>query len=73
MSSAGSGETRDDAFSLCKPLLETLQRLRRTPGSLALATSFANVFVDFDFKPLLLVMTQHQLIGQPVKGWSQPI
>jgi hypothetical protein len=54
-------------------LLETLQRLRRTPGSLALATSFANVFVDFDFKPLLLVMTQHQLIGQPVKGWSQPI
>jgi hypothetical protein len=63
MSSAGSGETRDDAFSLCEPLLKTLPRLRETSGSLALATSFANAFVDFNFEPLLLVMTQHQLIG----------
>jgi hypothetical protein len=59
MSSAGSNETGAGTFSLCKPLLETLPRLRRTPGSLALATSFVNVFVDFDFEPLLLAMMQH--------------
>jgi hypothetical protein len=73
MSSACSGETRAGAFSLCKPLLEILPRLRGTPGSMALATSFMNVFVDFEFKPLLLVMKQHQLIGQPAKGWSRPV
>jgi hypothetical protein len=73
MSSAGSSETRAGAFSLCEPLLKTLPRLRRTSGSLAPATSFANAFVDFDFKPLLLVMMQHQLIRQPTKGWSRPV
>jgi hypothetical protein len=73
MSSAGSGKTGAGTFSLFKPLLDTLPRLRRTPGSLALATSFANVFVHFDFEPLLLVMTQHQLIGQPAKGCSRPV
>jgi hypothetical protein len=57
MSSVGSGEIGAGAFSLCEPLLKTLPRLRRTSGSLALATSFANAFVDFDFEPLLLVMT----------------
>jgi hypothetical protein len=70
MSSADSGKTGASAFSLCKPLMETLPRLRRTSGSLALAISFTNVFVDFDFKPLLLM--QHQLIVQPAKGWSRP-
>jgi hypothetical protein len=73
MSSAGLGETGAGVFSLCEPLLKALPRLRRTSGSLALATSFANAFVDFDFESLLLVMTQHQLIGQPVKGWSRPV
>jgi hypothetical protein len=28
---------------------------------------------DFDFDALLLVMSQHQLIGQSVKDWSRPI
>jgi hypothetical protein len=28
---------------------------------------------NFDFDALLLVMTQHQLIGQLAKDWSQPI
>jgi hypothetical protein len=68
MSSAGLGETRAGVFSLRKPLRKTLPRLERTSGPLALATSFANAFVNFDFEPLLLVMTQHQLIGQPATG-----
>jgi hypothetical protein len=42
-------------------LQKTLPRLGRTSGPLALATSFTNALVDFDFKPLLLVITQHQL------------
>jgi hypothetical protein len=32
---------------------------------------FANV--DFDFDALLLVISQRQLIGQPVRDWSRPV
>jgi hypothetical protein len=49
-------------------LRKTLPRLERTSGPLALATSFANAFINFDFEPLLLVIMQHQLIGQPAMG-----
>jgi hypothetical protein len=73
MSSAGSGETGTGAFSLCEPLQKTLPRLERTSGPLALATSFANAFVNFDFEPLLLVMMHHQLIGQLATGWSRHV
>jgi hypothetical protein len=38
-----------------------------------LAISFADAFADFDFNALLLVMMQHQLIGQPAKDWSRPV
>jgi hypothetical protein len=40
---------------------------------LTLAISLTDAFAYFDFEPLLLVMTQHQLIGQPAKDWSQPV
>jgi hypothetical protein len=73
MSSVGSGETEAGAFSLREPLRRTLPRLGRTSSPLALATAFMNAFVDFNFEPLLLVMMQHQLIGQPGMGWSRPI
>jgi hypothetical protein len=73
MPSVGSGENRAGMFSLCEPLPKTLPRLRRTSSPLALAASFVNAFVDFDFEPLLLIMTQHQLIGQPVKDCNRPI
>jgi hypothetical protein len=66
MSRAGSGETGAGVLFLCKPS----QRSSRT---LALATSFTNVVVDFDFELLLSVMMQRQLVGQPAKGWSQPV
>jgi hypothetical protein len=51
----------------------TLLQLGRTTRPLTLAISVMNAFVDFDFEPLLLVMMQHQLIGQPAKDWSRPI
>jgi hypothetical protein len=73
MSSAGSGKTGAGAFSLREPLQKTLPRLERTSSPLALATSFANAFVNFDFEPLLLVMMHHQLIGQLATGWSRPV
>jgi hypothetical protein len=37
------------------------------------AISLADAFADFDFDALLLVMTQHQLIGQSAKDWSRPV
>jgi hypothetical protein len=58
---AGSGETGASAFSLCEPSRKTLPWLGRTSSPLALATSFTNALVDFDFEPLLLVITQHRL------------
>jgi hypothetical protein len=57
MSHASSAETGAGAFSLREPLRRTLPQLGRTSGPLALATSFTNAFVDFDFEPLLLVIT----------------
>jgi hypothetical protein len=35
-----------------------------------LAISLTHALADFDFDALLLVMTQHQLIGQPAKDTS---
>jgi hypothetical protein len=29
--------------------------------------------LDFDFGAPLLVMSQRQLIGQPVRDWSRPV
>jgi hypothetical protein len=63
MSRAGSGETGAGAFSLHEPSQKTLPQLGRSSRPLALATSFATALADFDFKPLLLVMTHHQLNG----------
>jgi hypothetical protein len=40
---------------------KTLPRLGRTSRPLILATSFANALADFNFEPLLLVITQQQL------------
>jgi hypothetical protein len=50
-----------------------LLQLERTARPLTFAISLTNAFIDFNFEPLLLVMMQHQLIGQPAKDWSQPI
>jgi hypothetical protein len=36
-----------------------------------LVTSFVNAFVNFDFEPLLLVITQHQL-DCPSDGGLEP-
>jgi hypothetical protein len=73
MSHAGSGETGAGAFYLHEASRKTLPWLGGTSRPLALATSFATALVDFDFEPLFLVMTQHQLDGQPAEGWSQPV
>jgi hypothetical protein len=58
---ASSGETGAGAFSLQEPSHKTLLRLERTSRPLVLATSFATALGYFDFEPLLLVITQHQL------------
>jgi hypothetical protein len=58
MSHAGSSEIGAGAFSLHEPSQKTLPRLRRTSRPLVLVTLFADALVDFDFEPLLLVMTQ---------------
>jgi hypothetical protein len=70
MSRAGPGETGAGVLFLRetsqKPCHGWGEPLDRWPWPLP----FANALVDFDFEPLLLVMTQHQLDEQPAEGWS---
>jgi hypothetical protein len=61
MSCAGLGKTGAGVFSLREPSRKTLPVLGRTSSPLALATSFANALVDFNFEPLMLIITQYQL------------
>jgi hypothetical protein len=67
---AGSGDGGAGMSPFPEPSHNPCRGLSKPPGLLALAISLR--MLDFDFDALLLVVSQHQLTGQPARDWSRP-